>query len=88
VRIVEASTVTVMLAEAGAAVSLASGAVKVLACHSFIKKPMEPARVGSVGLTTTGIVSSGGGFVPPPLLSCPPLFYKKKKTHIQQALIR
>src|SRR6187397_665203 len=79
-RMVEASTVTVILAEAGVAVSFASGAAKILGCQSSMKKPREFASVGSGGVTTTGIVSTGGGLVPPLLsASSPPISFLQKE---------
>jgi hypothetical protein len=69
VSTVEASTVTVILAEAGIVVSFDAGAEKLFGVHPSIKKPMEPAKAGSAGVTIAGMVS---GLLLPPLLSPPP----------------
>src|SRR6478735_8465012 len=84
-RMVEASTVTVMPAEAGVAVSFASGGAKVLGCQLSIKNPREVASVGSGGVTTTGIVSTGGGLVPPLLSSSPPISFLQKENNTHTA---
>ena len=56
-----ASMVMVDDTDAGMAVSVNDGAVKVFGCQSSIKKPIVPATGGSTGGTITTVSTPGGG---------------------------